>query len=131
MKRILFFVIVAAIPLFAQVGYQDTLSHYTKTTWTRNFFEQYSEITGTVENVGTNAVTLSIEEGKIYSAGNDTMWTIPPMVDSSWTVVTSLVVGVGYTPNFTILRSGVELLRLSYSSSAGDSLIFSVAGVKK
>jgi len=131
MKKIFLIFLFSALPILAQISFVDTLSHYENNSWKVKLWKQYPLISVTAENVGTNTITLNIKAGTLFGGGNDTLWTIPPMRDSSWTIVSTLSVPVGGTPNVLILKPNIEILDLSFSSSAGDSLIFSVEGSTK
>lgn len=134
MKKIFFLIVVATALCMAQNELVDTLSNAGDSVAVFNLKQQIDIPIIRAEKLSGDQDTLKILTGKIIrnlstNAALDTMWSVPIVRDSNFTVVSTLLVPTGaYGRSWAIVESYPDLVKVWMTDVAGDATRVSIQG---
>jgi hypothetical protein len=139
MKNIFFIfaILILSTSMFAQISYVDTLQNGQTpkdTVFIQDLGKQSPMVNVTLENLGAAACTLQVRGGSFTKDANDyvkdTTWYYVPLRDSSWTIVTSIILPVNSSRTYWVQKPDLEAIKTWVTNTTGGNVRVFYEGTK-
>lgn len=141
MKNIFLFfaVLILSTSMFAQISYIDTLRNGQTptpkdTVFIQDLGKQSPMVNVTLENLGAAACTLQVRGGSFTKDANfyvkDTTWYYVPLRDSSWAIVTSIILPVNSSRTYWVQKPYLEAIKTWTTNTTGGNVKVFYEGTK-
>lgn len=135
MKKLIFLLLFAVVPICSQTIYSDSLANGADTVFIQKFKYAHELIYIGADNYGSGSVGLTVNIGKFIKnpAGAivDTGWYRPVLRDSVWDAVSTWTVPAGEEIEVTVVKFRPSVVKIELTTDATtDSCRVNIEGIE-